>query len=138
MPEISPHVLDAISKYIKRFGVKRTLKHLSLENKNSKKLFEEDYVNDVLTSVCESFSINIEDLLHSKYIRGDQKYAIGFCVHYLYPEKSLREICESVFINRNKTILSKYKNIIEHLNSKHKSDQKYLKIKEALDKKLIK
>jgi hypothetical protein len=137
MPEISPHVLDAISKYVKKFGVKRTLKHLSLENNSDKQVFE-GYINDVITNVCECFSINIEDLLHSKYIRGDQKYAIGFCVHYLYPEKSLREICEVVFINRNKTILSKYKNIIEHLNSKHKSDQKYLKIKESLDKKLIK
>lgn len=137
MPEISPPILDAVSKYVKKFGVKRTLKHLSLENKSDKQLFE-GYIKDVLMNVCESFSINIEDLLHSKYIRGDQKYAIGFCVHYLYPEKSLREICEVVFINRNKTILSKYKNIIEHLNSKHKSDQKYLKIKESLDKKLIK
>jgi hypothetical protein len=137
MPEISPHILDAISKYIKRFGVKKTLKHLSLENKNEKPLFH-GYVNDVLTNVCESFSINIEDLLNSKYVRGDQKYAIGFCVHYLYPEKSLTEICQVLFVNRNKTILSKYKNIIEHLNTKHKSDQKYLKIKETLDKKLIK
>jgi hypothetical protein len=137
MPEISPHVLDAVSKYIKRFGVRKTLKHLSLENKSERPLFH-GYVNDVLTNVCECFNINVEDLLNSKYVRGDQKYAIGFCVHYLYPEKSLTEICHVLFVNRNKTILSKYKNIIEHLNTKHKSDQKYLKIKETLDKKLIK
>ena len=58
MPEISPHVLDAVSKYIKRFGVKKTLKQLSLENKSEKLLFH-GYVNDVLTNVCESFIINI-------------------------------------------------------------------------------
>jgi hypothetical protein len=54
-------------------------------------------------------------------------------VHYLYPTLSITEISKSIFAQRDKAVLSRYKSIIEKLNPKHKADKDYIKIKQELD-----
>jgi hypothetical protein len=49
---------------------------------------------------------------------------------------TLGEINRCIFKSKDKSLLSKYKTLIENLNPKYSADVKYLKIKSILDKKL--
>lgn len=122
-------LLNTLSEYIKDNGVQSAIKHLNIAPKE----LTDNYPKRVLHEVAYAFGMTTDLLLNAKYIRGDQKYAIGFCVHYLYPTLSITEIANSIFQQRDKAILSRYRCIIERLNPKHKSDNNYLKIKEELD-----
>jgi hypothetical protein len=93
----------------------------------------DNYTRFVLEVVSEVFGITIDELLNSRYIRGDIKYAIGFCVYYLYQEKTLGEISKKIFVNKNKTLLSKYRQMVCDLNASHTSDAKYIAIMKELD-----
>ena len=92
----------------------------------------------VIETICEAFNTSEDDLINSKYLRGDNKYAIGLCVHYIYEVKSLGDIHKKVFRNKNKTLLSKYRQIILDLNPSHSEDKKILAIKIETDKKIEK
>jgi hypothetical protein len=72
--------------------------------------------------------------MYSRYLRGDYKIAVGFCVYYLYQKISLGDIGKYIFKNKHKTLLSRYKALIDNLNSKYKSDLAYIKIKDNLNK----
>ena len=122
-------VLDSLSTYIKQNGIQAAIVHLNTAPKE----LTDNYPKRVLHEVAYAFGMTTDTLLNAKYIRGDQKYAIGFCVHYLYPSLSITEISKSIFAQRDKAVLSRYKSIIEKLNPKHKADKDYLKIKQELD-----
>jgi hypothetical protein len=49
---------------------------------------------------------------------------------------TLGEVHKKVFKNKNKTLLSKYRQIIFDLNKAHKTDHKYIEIKSELDNKI--
>jgi len=122
-------VLDSLSTYIKQNGIQAAIAHLNTAPKE----LTDNYPKRVLHEVAYAFGMTTDTLLNAKYIRGDQKYAIGFCVHYLYPSLSITEISKTIFAQRDKAVLSRYKSIIEKLNPKHKADKDYLKIKQELD-----
>lgn len=126
---IALELLNTLSEYIKENGVQAAIKHLNVAPKE----LTDNYPKRVLHEVAYAFGITTDTLINAKYIRGDQKYAIGFCVHYLYPTLSITEIANSIFIQRDKAVLSRYRCIIEKLNPKHKADKDYLKIKQELD-----
>ena len=126
---IALDVLNSLTAYIKQNGVEAAIAHLNTAPKE----LTDNYPKRVLHEVAYAFGMTTDTLLNAKYIRGDQKYAIGFCVHYLYPSLSITEISKSIFPQRDKAVLSRYKSVIEKLNPKHKSDKDYLKIKQDLD-----
>lgn len=125
-------VLDHLLKSIKVRGLKKTLSLIYVEGENSVGGYD-NYTRFVLELVAEIFNIPMEEMMNSRYVRGDIKYAIGFCVYYLYQEKTLGEISKKVFINKNKTLLSKYRQMICDLNAAHVSDAKYVAIMKELD-----
>jgi hypothetical protein len=90
----------------------------------------------VVKSVADAFEITEDDLIFSRYIRGENKYAIGFCVYYLYDNASLGEIHKKIFKHKNKTLLSKYRQIVFDLRATNVVDKKFISIKTELDKKI--
>ena len=126
---IALELLSTLTEYIKENGLQAAIKQLNIAPKE----LTNNYPKRVLHEVAYAIGMTTDTLLNAKYIRGDQKYAIGFCVHYLYPNLSITEISKTIFNQRDKAVLSRYKSIIEKLNPKHKADKDYLKIKEELD-----
>jgi hypothetical protein len=125
-------VLEHLLKSIKVRGLKKTLSLVYVEGEGAVE-GHDNFTRFVLEVVSEVFGITIDELLNSRYIRGDIKYAIGFCVYYLYQEKTLGEISKKIFVNKNKTLLSKYRQMVCDLNAAHTSDAKYIAIMKELD-----
>jgi hypothetical protein len=134
MEDQTLQLLNVLESHIKQNGIKKTIGILS--KKDVQNFFEDDYTNLVLKSVCEEFSYNLDELMYSRYLRGDYKIAVGFCVYYLYKNISLGDISNYIFKNKHKTLLSRYKALIDNLNPKYKSDLPYIKIKDSLSKKI--
>jgi hypothetical protein len=126
-------ILEVLLTSVKTRGYKKTLNLLKTDT-NSNYTFG-DFENKVLDSVCKEFDVTISDLINNRYLRGDNKYAIGFCVHYLYAKHTLGEIQKTIFRSKTKTLLSKYRSIILELkrNDKVSEINKMLDIKERLD-----
>lgn len=120
---------------IKKNGVLGTYKILKSDSIDVD--IEEGDVKDVIEIVCDEFSISVDELIYDKYIRGDNKYAIGFCLFYLYHNYSVGEIqSKGAFKYKDKSVLSRYRQLISKLDPKNQADIPYLKIKSRLDKKI--
>jgi len=135
MEDQTLQLLNVLETHIKQNGIKKTIGILS--KKDSSNFFEDEHTNLVLKSVCDEFSYNLDELLYSRYLRGDYKIAVGFCVYYLYQKISLGDISNHIFKNKHKTLLSRYKGLVDNLNAKYKSDLPYIKIKDNLNKIII-
>jgi hypothetical protein len=125
-------LLTVLQSHVKQNGIKKTIGILS--QKDSLHNHYDDFTNLVLSSVCKEFSYNLDELMYSRYLRGDYKIAVGFCVYYLYEKISLGDISNHIFKNKHKTLLSRYKALIDNLNPKFKSDLKFIKTKDNLNK----
>ena len=125
-------LLEELMSLVKNKGYTKTINILK---KNNSTIFEldNDYDKFVVNLVSETFEIELHDLLQSRYSRGNMKYAIGFCVYYLYQNKTLGYIGKNIFKDKNLTLLSRYRQMIFDLNKK---DLPYYEIKEDLDKKI--
>lgn len=120
---------------IKKNGVAGTYKILKSDKVEAD--IEDEEIKSVIEIVCDEFSIDIEELIYDKYIRGENKYAIGFCLFYLYHNYSVGEIqSKGAFKFKDKSVLSRYRQLISRLDPKNKADIPYLKIKSRLDKKI--
>ena len=108
---------------------------LNILKKNNTSVFEIDnsYDKFVVNLIANTFEIDSNDLLQSRYSRGNMKYAIGFSVYYLYQERTLGYIGKNIFKDKNLTLLSRYRQMIFELTKK---DLPYYEIKEDLDKKI--
>lgn len=124
-------ILEHLLVSVKNRGYKNTLKLLKENHKET--TINNEYDLFVLQTICEQFNITQDDLLYSRYVHGDRKYAIGFCVHYLYQKRTLGEIAKYIFKNKNKALLNRYRQMIIDLNKK---DLPYFEIKQDLDKKI--
>ena len=131
----SVEIIEELLNSIKTLGYKKTLNVLKVEKKKEGEEIDE-YDKFVIDLVLNEFQITLEDLLYGRYIRGEIKYAIGFVVNYIYQKKTLGQIHKNIFKFKNKTLLSKYRQIILDLNKSHKADEKFIIIKEKLDKKI--
>lgn len=128
-------ILQLLLKSVKSRGFKKTLN--LLKGHSQKSIVITDHFDKfVVNEVAKAFDMDEDDLLYSKYMRGSNKYALGLCVVYLYENKSLGEIHKNIFTNKNKTLLSKYRQIIFDLNANHQEEKKILAIKLELDKKI--
>ena len=133
MDEQTLNLFSVLQTHIKQNGIKKTISILSKKD-SEHNFFEDEFTNLVLKSVCEEFSYNIDELFYSKYLRGDYKIALGFCVYFLYHKVSLGDISNYIFKNKHKSLLSRYKALIDNLNPKYKSDLPFIKIKDTLTK----
>jgi hypothetical protein len=133
--EIEFKLFQAFLNTLKKKGAVETLK--ILETKTREVNIEDEYLRSVVSIVCEEFSIEMEELIYDRYIRGENKYAIGFCLHYLYGYYSLGDIQKKgVFEHKDKSVLSRYRQLIDGLNPRFKADIPYIKVKDRLDKKI--
>ena len=135
--EETVEILQELLKSIRIRGFKKTINLLKTEQQQDVPI-SEPFDKFVIETICEAFNTSEDDLINSKYLRGDNKYAIGLCVHYIYEVKSLGDIHKKVFRNKNKTLLSKYRQIILDLNPSHSEDKKILAIKIETYKKIEK
>lgn len=133
--DMSLELFQAFMNTLKKKGSAETLKILETNSREVE--IEDEYIKSVIMIVCEEFSIDMEELIYDKYVRGENKYAIGFCLHYLYKDYSMGEIQKKhVFEYKDKSVLSRYRQLVESLNPKYKADLPYIKIKDRLDKKI--
>jgi hypothetical protein len=132
----SIEILEVLLTSVKTRGYKKTLNLLKTDT-NSNYTFS-DFENLVLISVSDEFNVSMSDLINNRYLRGDNKYAVGFCVHYLYSKFTLGEIHKNIFRSKTKTLLSKYRSMILELskNGKVAEIKKIIEIKERLDSKI--
>lgn len=120
---------------IKKNGVEGTLQLLRSKTKDVS--ISDEYILSVVKEVCDEFAIDIEELVYEKYVRGDNKYAIGFCLYYLYKDYSIGELQKNgLFKYKDKSVLSRYRQLVESLDGKHKTDMPYIKIKDKLDERI--
>lgn len=129
-------ILETLLLSVKHRGYKKTLNLLKTDTTTIVPLG--DFESFVLESVCKEFNLQSQELTENRYERGDNKYAVGFCVHYLYSKFTLGEIHKRVFRNKTKTLLSKYRSQILDLdkNSKVGEIKKIIEIKNKLDIKI--
>ena len=113
-------------------GFKKTSQILSVYGEES--ILEKDiFVSFVVENVCKLTNVEMSQLIHGKYNRGEHKFAIGLCVYYLYDSYSLSEINRRLFVTKSKNLLSRYKAIVYNLNARFKADEGRIKIKKQMD-----
>jgi len=125
-------LLEELLSIVKNKGYTKTLNILK---KNNSSIFEieNSYDKFVISLIADTFEMDSNDLLQSRYSRGNMKYAIGFSVYYLYQEKTLGYIGKNTFKDKNLTLLSRYRQMIFDLTKK---DLPYFDMKDKLDKKI--
>jgi len=125
-------LLEELLSLVKNKGY---TKAINILKKNNTSIFnlDNEYDKFVVEMIAETFELSTTDLLQSRYSRGNMKYAIGFCVYYLYQNKTLGYIGKNIFKDKNLTLLSRYRQLIFDLTKK---DLSYFEIKEELDKKI--
>lgn len=123
--EETTEILTELLNSIKTRGLRKTLNLLKSSNPEVSEIVD-PYDNVVIDAVCEEFKIDREDLLRSKYMRGEMKYAVGMAVHFLYKNKSIGEIQKRIFVHKNKTLLSKYRQLIFDLDPNFQQDLKII------------
>ncbi len=125
-------LLEELLSIVKNKGYTKTLNILK---KNNSSIFEieNSYDKFVISLIADTFEMDSNELLQSRYSRGNMKYAIGFSVYYLYQEKTLGYIGKNIFKDKNLTLLSRYRQIIFDLTKK---DLPYFDMKDKLDKKI--
>lgn len=128
-------MLHELLRSIKIRGFRKTLNLLKNNQRKPVEIVEPLDIF-IINAVCDVFNVTQDELLNGKYLRGENKYAIGMCVYYLYENKSLGEIHKRIFINKNKTLLSKYRQLIFDLKPSYKEDVKILAIKTELEKRI--
>ena len=125
-------LLEELLSIVKNKGYTKTLNILK---KNNSSIFEieNSYDKFVISLIADTFEMDSNELLQSRYSRGNMKYAIGFSVYYLYQEKTLGYIGKNIFKDKNLTLLSRYRQMIFDLTKK---DLPYFDMKDKLDKKI--
>lgn len=129
-------ILEELLNSVKVRGYKKTLNSLKTETHKKIEILDE-FDAHVLKCVSSVFNIPTDDLLFSRYTRGDNKYAIGFCVYYLNERKAMGEIHKKLFVNKNKSLLTMYRQLIYNLNKSHKADSRFIELKNQLDQQIL-
>jgi hypothetical protein len=129
-------ILQQLFKSIEVRGLQQTSLLLKLDEPVKIEPELNDFEKFVLYEVTNAFRITIDDLFYKRYQRGNYKYIIGLCVHYLYNVTTLGEIQKKIFKTKNKSLLSKYRLEVIELKPDTAENKNYLKIKKELDKKI--
>jgi len=131
-------ILTVLLQSLKNKGLKKTINILKGESTQTNNLYFDAITKFIVNAVCLEFNIEFSEITNTKYSRGENKYIIGFIVYYLYQSKSLRIIQQNVFVNLSKALLSTYKQLIFDLDKDKISNQRYIVVKQILDKEINK
>jgi hypothetical protein len=118
-------LFEHLLKSLQTRGFKKTLKLIYVENEKSLDI-ENEHHKHIILSICKLFQVTYEQIKYGRYDRGEN----------LYPYISLNEMHKKYFIGRNKTLLSRYRQLIIDLNPKSQYDKFYLDKKEEIEKEL--
>jgi len=130
-------IIEKLLNSVKIRGYKKTLDLLSFEDDNNP-ILKTNNDKLIVKEITKLFKISNNDLFHTRYdSNGEIKYAIGFCVFYLYKYKTLGEIHKNIFKTKNKGQLSRYRQMIIDLDPSSKFDAKYIKYKNTLNKSIV-
>jgi hypothetical protein len=129
-------VLSVLLQSLKNKGLKKTIN--LLKGEKSTEIHFDDDTKFIVDSVCNEFDVSFNDIVNSKYSRGEKKYIIGFIVYYLYQYTSLNAIQKSIFTTLTKALLSTYKQLIFDLDKDKIHNDKFISIKKKLDNKILK
>ena len=129
-------ILQQLFKSIEVRGLQQTSLLLKVDEPLQIEPELNDFEKFVLYEVTNAFRITIDDLFYKRYQRGNYKYILGMCVHYLYNVTTLGEIQKRIFKTKNKSLLSKYRLEIIEMKPDTPENKNYLKIKKELDKKI--
>lgn len=129
-------ILQQLFKSIEVRGLQQTSLLLKVDEPLQIEPELNDFEKFVLYEVTNAFRITIDDLFYKRYQRGNYKYILGMCVHYLYNVTTLGEIQKRIFKTKNKSLLSKYRLEIIEMKPDTPENKNYLKIKKDLDKKI--
>lgn len=125
-------LIENLLESVRLRGFKKTNQILSVYGEDNI-LEKDDFVSFIVSNVCKLTNVEVSQLIHGKYNRGEHKFALGLCVYYLYDSYSLNEIQRRLFTTKSKNLLSRYKGIIYNLNGKFKSDQNKIETKTKMD-----
>jgi hypothetical protein len=128
-------ILEHLLLSVKTIGYNKTLSVLKVE-KVKEDIQVDGFEEFLINTILNEFEITKDELLYSRYIRGDLKYAVGFCVYFLYDKKSLGHIQKKIFQYKNKTLLSKYRQMITDLRADSVADESYIIIKNSIENKI--
>lgn len=130
-------LLEDLLSSVRQRGYKKTISLLKT-NTGIDSITLDEFQKDVIQKIADEFGMQVPDIISSRYMRGENKYAVGFCVHYLYSKYTLGEIQKNIFKNKTKTLLSKYRNMILELHKSEKVSEikKIIDIKARLDQKI--
>jgi len=132
MQDDTLELVETLLHSLKARGIKKTSDILKVVASES--LFEtDDYTIFVVNNVCRLTGVDINEILHGRYFRGDNKFAVGLCVQYLYQKYSIGDIQKKVFYTKSCSLLAKYRYLVLNLNPKYKADQKNIIIKKEMD-----
>ena len=129
-------LLEMLLSSIKLRGYKKTLSILQVGDSTNVSVTD-PYELFVIQSVVDEFEITLEDILYNKFIRGINKYAVGFCVYYLYDNRTMGDLRRRIFRGRSTTLLSKYRQMILQLDEDIFENKKYLKNKKKQQSRVI-
>lgn len=130
-------LFEHLLKSLRTRGVKKTIKLIQVEDEKNLTIENEEH-RHIIISICNIFNVSYEQIKYGRYDRGENKYVIGFIVYYLYPFISLNEMHKKYFVGRNKTLLSRYRQIIIDLNPKSAYDKVFLDKKQQIEEELSK
>lgn len=95
--DISLELFQTLLNTIKKNGYESTLKMLKTTSNEIE--IDDETILQVVQIVCDEFTLDVNDLIYDRYVRGEHKYAIGFCLYYLYQDYSLGDLQKKVFSN---------------------------------------
>jgi hypothetical protein len=130
-------LFEHLLKSLRTRGVKKTIKLIQVEDEKNLTIENEEH-RHIIISICNIFNVSYEQIKYGRYDRGENKYVIGFIVYYLYPFISLNEMHKKYFVGRNKTLLSRYRQVIIDLNPKSAYDKVFLDKKQQIEEELSK
>lgn len=128
-------ILEELLNSVKTLGFRKTLNILKIKKRKGS-VEMDDYDKFILDMIVKDFDITNDELLFGRYIRGEIKYAVGFAIYFLYENKTLGQIHKNIFKFKNKTLLSKYRQMIFDLNKSYKADEKFLEMKKTFETKI--
>jgi len=126
-------ILEEVLNSIRTNGVKRTLDLLKSSNSRKAVDITDPLDSYIVGEILSRFDMTYDQLFFSRYIRGENKYAIGMCVYYLYRHRTMAYIKKKILPSKSKQLLGQYRKMIMDLKPSQPEHAKYIKIKSELD-----
>lgn len=132
--EETVEILEELLKSVRTRGLKKTLGLLKSSGSGQSDVTD-PFDSFVINETLSHFSMTYDELFYSRYIRGERKYVLGLCVHFLYNKRTLGEIRRSIVPTKTKQLLGRYRQIVLELSPKNPEHAKYISFMQDMEKK---